>query len=55
MHLCSVRLMDSRGLIEIQKFWGTGARRRLKLMVHVIVGFQFHTFSEVQVPRFFWP
>lgn len=47
-HACvQCKLMDSWGLIEIQKFWGTGTRRRLRLMV------QFHTFSEVQAPSFF--
>ena len=42
-----VQLRDSWGLIEIEKFLGTCARRPLRLMVHGIAGYQCHTFSEV--------
>ena len=42
-----VQLRDSYGLIEIERFLGTCARRPLRLMVHGIAGYQCHTFSEV--------
>ena len=48
IHACArVQLRDSCGLIEIEKFLGSCARRPLRLMVHGIAGCQYHTFSEV--------